>query len=265
MRQLTDISEYNAIVEMYHQKGGFSNDYIQQQATNLIADNLLYADTYDRNAFLFVKRDAGIRVYYYINDIDEKADFSTYKDMVVEILFRGELPQIEMEYLTECGFSINLVRDLYGGMYQELASNCQFIPEVKVEVANTLEDVSSACLLFNESFDRLSGDFISDREFQDMLNSQSILIAKNAEDEFLGAIHFGKQGTVVVLKHLAVMKNARGCGVGKALVDSYIQRNKETDKTRYQLWVQRRNEAAVNMYKKIGFKYLNKSTISLIK
>lgn len=265
MKQLTDPSEYNSIVEKYRQNGCFSNDYIQQQAANLVSDRLLYADTYDRNAFLFVKRNVGIRVYYYINDFAEKADFSAYKDMVVEILFRGELPQTEMEYLTECGFNVNLVRDLYGGMYQELAPNCQFIPRVKVEVANTLEDVESACLLFNESFDRLSGDFISESEFQDLLDSKSVLVAKSFRNEFLGAIHFGKQGAVIVLKHLAVMKNARGCGVGKALMDACIQWNKETDKTRYQLWVQRRNDAAVNMYKKIGFKYLNKSTISLIK
>ena len=265
MRQLTDISDYNALVERYHQKGCFSNDYIQQQAASLIEENVLYADTYDRNAFLFVKRNVGMRVYYYINSFDEKADFSGYKDIVTEILFRGELPQTEMDYLTECGFSINLVRDLYGGMYQDLASNIQFVSGVKVETATTLEDVEKACLLFNESFDRLSGDFISESEFQDLLDSQWILVAKSLENEFLGAIHFGKQGAVVVLKHLAVMKNARGHGVGKALMDSCIQWNKETNKTRYQLWVQHRNEAAVNLYKKMGFKYLNKSTISLIK
>ncbi len=227
---------------------------------------MLFADTYDRNAFLFVKRNVGMRVYYYINSIDEKAVFSDYKDIVVEIIFRGELPQLEMDYLTECGFRINLVRDLYGGMYQELASNIlQLVSGLKVETAITLVEVEKACLLFNDSFDRLSGDFISEREFQDMLNSQSILIAKNAEDEFLGAIHFGKQGAVIVLKHLAVMEHARGCGVGKALMDACIQRNKETDKTRYQLWVKRGNEAAVKLYVKLGFKYMNKSTISLIK
>lgn len=265
MKPLIDISDYNYIVERYRQKGCYSNDYIQQQAANLIAENMLFADTYDRNAFLFVKRNIGMRVYYYINSIDEKADFSSYKDIVAEIIFRGELPRTEMDYLTECGFSINLVRDLYGGMYQELLSNSQSSPEFKIEVAKTLDDVKNACLLFNESFDRLSGDFISESEFQNLLNSPNIMVAKNLGDEFLGAIHFGKQGTVVVLKHVAVMKNARGCGIGKTLVDSFIRRNRETDKTRYQLWVQHRNEAAVNMYKKMGFKYLNKSTISLIK
>ncbi len=265
MKQLTDLSEYSFIVEKYHQKGCFSNDYIQQQAANLVSDNLLYADTYDRNAFIFVKRSVGIRVYYYINDIDEKADFSVYNDMVVEILFRGELPQTEMEYLTECGFRINLIRDLYGGIYQEIAPSLQFVQGVTVEAAETIDEVERACHLFNESFDRLSGDYISATEFPSLLESKSVLVAKSLDDEFLGAIHFGKQGVVIVVKHLAVMGNARGCGVGKSLMDACIQWNKETEKTRYQLWVQRSNDVAVRLYKKLGFKYLNKSTISLIK
>ena len=121
MRLLTDLSEYNAIVEKYHQKGCFSNDYIQQRAACLIADNLLFAETYAQNAFLFVKRDSvGIRVYYYINDLEEKAVFSGCENLVVEILFRSDLPQAEMDYLIGCGFRTNLVRDLYGGMYREL-------------------------------------------------------------------------------------------------------------------------------------------------
>ena len=68
-----------------------------------------------------------------------------------------------------------------------------------------------------------------------------------------------------MLGHVAVVENARGRGVGKALVDTFVEWNKDTDKTRYQLWVQRQNKAAVNMYLNKGFKYVNKSTISLIK
>ena len=64
------------------------------------------------------------------------------------------------------------------------------------------------------------------------------------------------------------MEHARGKGVGKALVDAFVERNQnpeKKEKTRYQLWVQRQNEAAVKMYQNKGFKYINKSTISLIK
>lgn len=269
MKQLTNISEYNEIIERYCQKGCLSNDYIQQEAANLIVHDLLFVECYDQNAFIFVKKDVGMRMYYYINDIKEKADFSSYKDLVVEILFRSDMPKIEVEYLIQCGFHLNLVRDQYAGMYKDLAENVSYLQGIRVEKAQTLLAVKQACKLFNDSFDKLSGDFITESEYKNLLDSGGILIAWNTDkSRFLGALHQVKEGVVNVIGHVAVMKHARGHGVGKALVDAFVEMNKNpenTERTRYQLWVQRHNEAAVRIYQNKGFKYVNKSTISLIK
>lgn len=269
MKQVANISEYQAIVEKYGQKGVRSNDYIQKEAADLIAREILYADYYEKNAFLFVKKDVGMRVYYYINDLEELADFSQYKDLVTEILFRGELPQTEIEYFTKCGFRVNLVRDQYAGMYKDLALNVALVTGVVVELADNIEQVKTACELFNVSFDALSGDFIPESAYEGLLQTNSILIAWDVEKKTIyGALHQVKEGPVNVIGHVAVVKEARGHGAGKALVDTFVEWNKNTEnteKTRYQLWVQRQNEAAVKMYKNKGFKYINKSTISLIK
>ena len=48
-------------------------------------------------------------------------------------------------------------------------------------------------------------------------------------------------------------------------MEAFIERNHADEKSRYMLWVQRQNVPAVNMYQQKGFKYINKSTISLIK
>lgn len=269
MKQLTNISEYNEIVARYRQKGCLSNDYIQQEAADLIIRDVLFAECYNQNAFLFVKKNVGMRVYYYINDIEEKADFGNYKDLVTEILFRGDAPKKEIEYLSQCGFSVNLVRDQYAAMYKDLAENMSLTPGIVVDTAKTMETVKTVCELFNDSFDRLSGDFIPDSELSNLLQSGSILVAWSEDkSSFLGALHQVKEGAVNVVGHIAVIKHARGKGVGKALIDAFVERNKnpeKTEKTRYQLWVQRQNEVAVKMYKNKGFKFLNKSTISLIK
>lgn len=269
MKKLTNISEYNAIVEKYNQKGCVSNDYIQQEAADLIIRDALFADCYNQNVFLFIKKDVGMRVYYYINDFEEKADFDNYKDLVVEILFRGVAPKAEIEYLTKCGFRINLIRDQYAAVYKDLAGNVAVVPGVVVDTAKTMQAVRTACKLFNDSFDSLSGDFIPESEYSNLLQSGSILVAWNvARSSFLGALHQVKEGAVNVIGHIAVMEYARGNGVGKALVDAFVEWNRnpeKSEKTRYQLWVQRHNEAAVKMYVNKGFKFLNKSTISLIK
>lgn len=265
MKQLCNISEYNDIVERYNRKGCFSNDYIQQQAADLVMQDTLFADCYDNNVFLYVKKDVGMRVYYYINDINEKADFNEYKDLVVEILFRGEEPTTEIDYLCGCGFSKNLVRDQYSGMYKDL-SDYAVVPGVDVAKAENIEEIEFACNLFNNTFDKLSGDFIPQSQYKNLLDKDSIIIAKaHGSNTILGALHQVKEGIINVIGHVAVVEEARGHGVGKALLDVFIEWNKETEKTRYQLWVQRQNLPAVEMYKKTGFKSTNKSTISLIK
>lgn len=266
MRTVSDYNEYLSIVEKYNKKGCFSNDYIQNEAEKLILVNKLYVEEYTDNLFLFVDKGIGKRVYYYINNLTEQANFSQYKDLVVEILFRGEVPEVLVNYFSHCGFRVNLIRDQYAAMYKDIFSNISLIPGVKINVASSMENVIEACSLFNKSFDHLSGDFISEDEYESLLNENSIIIALDANtNQFLGALHVKMEGKVVVLGHVAVVENARGRGVGKALVDTFVEWNKETDKTRYQLWVQRQNRAAVNMYLNKGFKYVNKSTISLIK
>ncbi len=266
MRTLSDYNEYLCIVEKYNKKGCFSNDYIQKEAEKLILVNKLYVEEYIDNLFLFVDKGIGKRVYYYINNLAELPDFIQYKNLVVEILFRGEVPEELVNYFSHCGFRVNLIRDQYAAMYKDIFSNISLIQGVKVNVANSMADVIEACSLFNKSFDHLSGDFISEDEYESLLKENSIIIALDANtNQFLGALHVRMEGKVVVLGHVAVVENARGRGVGKALVDTFVEWNKDTDKTRYQLWVQRQNKTAVNMYLNKGFKYVNKSTISLIK
>lgn len=269
MKQVANYADYLTIVEKYGQKGVRSNDYIQKESADLIKHEALFTDCYGKNAFLFVKKDIGMRMYYYINDIEELADFSPYQDLVTEILFRGDLPQIEIEYFMKCGFRVNLVRDQYAGIYKDLSLNVAHVTGVYIEMSKTIEQVKTACELFNATFDALSGDFIPTSAYKGLLQSKSILIAWDADKKSIyGALHQVKEGAVNVIGHVAVIKEARGHGVGKALVDTFVEWNKNTknvDKTRYQLWVQRQNEAAVKMYQNKGFKYINKSTISLIK
>ena len=208
MKQILDVAEYGAIVEKYRQKGCKSNDYIQQEAATLVAQGGLFAECETNNAFLYVKKPTGLRLYYYINDLNEKKAFDNVANsLVIEILFRGSLPQEEIDYFVDQGFHVNLVRDQYAGMYKDLS----------IKSRNDL-------------------DFTINVE-----------------------------GLTNVIAHVAVRPEARGKGVGKTLVESFIEQNMESEKTRYQLWVQRQNEPAVNMYQSKGFKFINKSTISLIK
>lgn len=266
MKQIIDVIEYKSIVETYRRDGVLSNDYLHKEVHTLVSNGLLYVDCHKDNLFIFVKRDAGIRVYYYLNNLDEPVDFSNYKDLILEILFRNDIPYREVNFFEAKGFKRNLIRDQYSGLYKDLLLEGSKSPQYYVRTANSYMEVQDACELFNSTFDRLSGDYIPETMYQELLDSGKILVVRDkTKHHLLGALHQDREGVVNILRHVAVVKYARGIGVGKAILSAFIERNHIDEKTRYMLWVQRQNESAVNMYKKIGFKFLNKSTVSLIK
>lgn len=265
MKQVTDLVEYQELVERYCQHGVRTNDYIQQEASSLIQQGKLFALCQERNAFLFVRKDAGMRLYYYLNDLQENTRLDSYKDLVIEILFRSDIPNEEVNYFVRAGFSVNLVRDQYCGTYKDL-NIVNTAVGVKFEVAQTLELVAAACELFNASFDRLSGDFIPVEHYAELLSQGAIIVALDASTkQMLGALHQTQVRGVNWISHVAVKSVARGKRIGSGLVSTFIEKNHVEDKTRYMLWVQHQNEAAVKMYRQMGFKYMNKSTLSLIK
>jgi ribosomal protein S18 acetylase RimI-like enzyme len=260
------LSEYEGLIKQFASNKPITNDYMQAGVVSLIENKRLFEAHTHSNLFFFVKKDVGHRVYYYLNDLTDTADFADMKDLVIEILFRSQLgmPQQEIDYFTECGFAINLIRDQYACMYKDMAISAIEMP-INVTLAETINDVECSCNLFNESFDKLSGDFIPESEYQSLLTNNQILIAKDTTGRICGALHQTCEKNIAWISHVAVTTDARGKHVGSSLVKAYIQHNYTTEKQRYMCWVQRQNIQAVNMYKKMGFKYLQKSTISLIK
>lgn len=271
INKVNTYTDYQNLMELYVPIKLYTNDYIQAEAADLIVHERLYECHTSSNLFLLVEKDLknnekAYRMYYYIGNVEEIPDFKDSHNWVVEILYRGErfYPQAEIDYLTKCGFTINLIRDQYCGMYKDLLPSSS-IEGISVECAQDKEEVRKACELFNASFDVLSGDYIPTLWYDALFANGQIIIAKNENGHFLGALHQTIDKGVAWISHVAVVSEARGKHVGQALLNAFVDNNYTTEKQRYMFWVQRQNEIAVNMYVKKGFKYLNKSTISLIK
>lgn len=265
MKQLKNISEYQDIVSLHGVRGCASNDYIQTEAADLIAQGALFAKRGEKNAFLLVKKDGFYRVYYYINDFDEVMDFGK-EEVVTEILFRGSIgePPQQIEYLEKCGFKRNLVRDQYFAKYSSFTSPIP-LEGVKIGFAETVEQVKWAIKLFNSSFDKWSGDFISEAMDELLLQEKGMLIATEENGTLMGALHLEKKQGCLWLNHVAILPEYRGRKVGRGLVEAYIEQGYVDDNSRYAVWVQRQNIPAVKMYQNKGFTYSNKSTLSMIK
>ena len=266
MVTLTDLKQYRDIVESYNLKGCLSNDYLQTRAEGLIDRGLLQAEWSDNNAYLLESKDGFCRLYYYLNDLEAKDRIHFPGDVVAEILYRGEehFPDAEVAFLERMGFKTNLVRDQYAAVYQDLAPAGEY-KEVTVRPALDLGEVQWACRVFNDMFDHYSGDFIPEWQHEALLADECILMAVDFVGNRVGALHQTVERNVAWISHVAVVPAARGHHVGAALVDAFVERNHTSDKSRYMLWVQQQNTAAVAMYLKKGFRDLNKSTLSLIK
>lgn len=265
LKRIKTIDRYEEIAEAFRRKGCLSNDYLQGEASGLIAEHRLFEHVEGNNAFLFVQKEGFYRLYYYLNDLGDVTAFDG-GNLVTEVLFRGDVETIESEvaYLEKCGMNRHLVRDQYFARYADLTPPTPAV-DVTVRGAESLEEVRWACILFNSVFDKWTGDYLPASCYEQLLRTNDILMATDSQGCLLGALHQTREKGAAWISHVAVSQEARGRGIGKALLEAYIDRNHHDDKSRYMLWVQRQNEAAVNMYKQKGFKYINKSTISLIK
>lgn len=265
---IQSVDKFEEIVNKYSRKGGYTNNYLlPEECGELIKRKHLFVCYGINNVFLFVQKDKCQRIYYYLNDLEEIISLDNNEDYVVEILFRGELryPQKEVEYLQKCGLRVHLVRDQYEAKYADLQPSLSvLIPEeVIIRYAQNNVEAKYAIDLFNSLFDPYSGDFIPENGIESMINKRELLLALH-ENKPCGALHI-ERNRVCWIAHLAVGQAARGKHIASALVKRYVEMNYVDDKTRYAVWVQHQNEPAVNLYKKSGFKYINKSTLSMLK
>lgn len=267
MEEIASLAQYEELVAKYKQKRCFSNDYLQSRITALIDKNAVMSFSGKNNVFLFERKHKCLRLYYYLNDLEEDMVFNDCGDLVSEIIYRGErfFPNEEVYYLKRNGFLPNLIRDQYSACYSDLNILDFSSSSVVVCPARSVKDVIWACQMFNSTFDYFSGDYIVDEIQSSLWENNQIIIALDDEGKRLGALHQTKERGVAWISHVAVKQDARGKHVGTALVRSFIETNHTDDKSRYMLWVQRQNESAVSMYKKFGFKYINKSTLSMLK
>lgn len=262
--KIENYEQYIKLVERYNRKGRFTNDYLQNEAADLIIHDRLFAVCGQDNALLLVQKDGFYRVYYYINNTEELLAMPE-RELVTEILFRGEhVPESEVQWLERMGFKKNLIRDQYFAKYSSITAPV-FLVGAKVELAESIEEVRWAAKLFNDSFDKWSGDYVSDEMCELLFAEKQVLVAKDVAGKLYGALHFEKKQGVCWLNHVAVVPEARGKKIGRGLTEAYIEQGHVDDNSRYMLWVQRQNMSAVVMYRNKGFVPMNKSTLSMIR
>lgn len=262
LRKINRIEEITELINLFTLRDTVSNNYLLPLELNTVVESgsLLYCHS-DSNLYIFLEKPGGfLRLYYLLNDLNEQPSFEKAMPIMTEILFRGNggLPDSEMAFLQNIGFQLNLRRDQY-------SASVTGIEGLAPEYVPTLEMAREAVRLFNASFDRFSGDYIPEQAATNLLDDQRIICVTDTFGKLAGALELTMAAKNGWVSHVVVKPDYRRQGIADKLLRMFAQAAKERGASRLMLWVQARNLAAVSLYAKYGFKYMNKSTISFIK
>lgn len=266
MTRVESVERYQEIVRRYNRKGCAANDYIQLEVGSLIACGSLYEQCEADNAFLFVRKSVGFRMYYYLNDFSIMPILAN-ENYEVELLHRtmAGVPEREVDYLLRLGFSKAQLRVQLAGAYAAMMPSVGKHTGFEVGFAHDEQEVEVAAELFNSLFDPLTGEHMNEDEYSELLNGRQVIVAKNADGVFLGAAHVRRAGRVTELVHLAVVPAARRHGVGRALCDYMVECCRDDEKSRFVLFTQADNEKALSLYQGKGFALTGKASLSIVR
>ena len=262
---VNNIDLLEKIIDEHTFKGTLSNNYILSQEFNKYVEqkNILYWKG-NSNLYLFIKKEGFYRLYYLINNVYAKDDFSNLQ-IVLEIIYRGKknMPLEHIKYWKKNGFKSHLTRDCYFLKATSILSNNNQVEGVTIELPKNKEDILFAKKLIDENLDLYTGDRLSLHEIENFA-ARGLLFCAYKNDILCGMLQADLRNNIYWLGHLVVHKDFRGMGLANILVNHYFQEGLKLQVRQFQLWVIDENISAVNLYKNRGFTYLNKSIHSLL-
>lgn len=262
---ITSIDQWNELLEKFQNKNTLTNNYmLPAEIEQYIGDGKLTVTEGENNLYLYLRKATCLRLFYYLNDMSEPLSFDRNQDYVCEIIYRGEVaPDDEINYIKHKGFKQGAIRDLLSLNFKDitsytLQSGCE------IRLANNIEEVADACHLFNDTFDRFSGDFIEETEITSLLEGNHITVAIAENGEIAGAVHHDRVKGTAWGRHLAIRPKFRGRSLGKDLYYDFIYRYNDEGVNRFMHWCVSDNDRAMQMYEHMGFKPAGRKCLSMI-
>lgn len=262
MNTIFDIGKILDIIQCKAETNCF---LLPNEIENLYRKGELHCYQNGDNIILLQDKATHKRLYYFINNPNTLLELPCECDYLCDIVYRGEnSPEHSVEYLQKNGFEKSALRFIYQLFYKDIVpytmqSGCE------IRYAENIDEVEDACVLFNATFDNITGDYITPEEYKSLLDSHYITVAIDENGKIAGAYQHDCQKNVAWGRHLAVKDGYRGRSVGKDLLYDYIERYQAHGANRYMLWCTIDNTAAVRMYDSTGFKTIGRNCISMVK
>lgn len=270
MEKIDSISVLNTSFKYLEATKYSTNSYFfEDELKKLINSNSLFFEISNHNNLIIYKYVEELNfyeVYYYITDTAVTFNIIDKEDFVMEIPYRGSknYPYVIVEFWNNSGFATHINRDLMGLINPDTDGFILLNSDLEYTFVDNLNLVNLIIESIKTTFDKYTGDILTEHEVISAIKNKEIIGAFK-EGELAGFLRFYAKNKVSWIGHLVVLPEYSGKGIGKNLVGFYLKIRSEQGFTNFQQWVVSNNDAALKLYTSFGFKYSNKSSISLLK
>lgn len=209
-------------------ESSITNDYMN---TSLYEANIarLYYIKGERNFYVLIKREGYYKLYYYINDINEKFD--------AQGTFASEIVSKQMDETLE-----NMGFELYKTRVRLRLNHKEPYESKRVKYIDDAEFIYEAL----QSFDEYSGERLSIEEVKERIAKKLFIGIDGA-----GFIEFSTDAFKDSIEHFYIDPAKRGEGLGTEILRHYL--GSVSKKKRVNVWTDE-GSRAIKLYHKHGFK-----------
>lgn len=239
MRRVASYAELAPLFSALLKAGMESSAAPDRQALEReIAAGALYRENDGSGLLLLCAREGFWRMQFYLRRGAAPPAAELPAPTVLEMPYRGVVPAIARTW-EERGFAPLLERVRLSRPSQPWAGP----GESPVRLGKP-EEERELSLLLRHCFPPLTGCLPTADELSAALREERVLVCPG------GLLHFTRQGRLTEIRHLCVEEEARGRGLGKALVAGLLAREGEG---RCRVWTGEKNQAALGLYRSFGF------------